>query len=122
MSTFLKALDAQFRQSATWQFSRPPSWAHLVKLDGGASPTRTTIINREDRLRRYREREEVPRLAYTVQETSQAIGCDARVVVAMIEDGSLTAVNLRPNSSRGSWRIGLEAIHALLGNGGGGGN
>lgn len=54
-------------------------------------------------------------VTYTIQQVAEILNCGEKTVRSLISSGRLPAINLRPKSSRGSWRISGESLGLLLG-------
>lgn len=50
----------------------------------------------------------------TVSDVARRLVCSEKTVRRMIADGDLRAINLKPNSSRGLWRVPEVSLSALL--------
>jgi excisionase family DNA binding protein len=57
-----------------------------------------------------------------VSDVATLLRCSEKTVRLLIADGRLRAINLKPDSSRGCWRVPQEALARLSGNVAGGGN
>jgi excisionase family DNA binding protein len=52
---------------------------------------------------------------YTIKETAELLKCSEHTIRDLIGNSKLKAINLKPESSRGCWRVTEKALRDYLG-------